>query len=427
MEQDKTPTENQNPQTEAAPNVAPETPAAEEQPMTASNGPAPAMPLPIVEKKKSKLPLVLLIILLLVGGGAAAWWFLLREEASAPATQTTPATSTQEQTAIKTGLNTLPYWASSETGKPGALFWTPLDGGAAVEAKALGSEQTVMEGLTNRNNVLFRTSGANGETIFLSTDGGKTYESIVTTKGGSGSDLGEQITSVAFSKDGSKIVMAVLVDGTNTVKQYDLATKETKDLFSVDKAGVFIQAYDSDKNTIIYSTGCYNCDGNRGVPLLLRDLAKAADTELIADSASGYVFQHTFKEDMTKMLYVTGAASTEGIGPAAPYKVMELDIATKTSTTLKEVKDSENVFVGYSKDGTAYYAAGNKVQTVKDVLLYESSKPIFGVHYVDAENVVVSSGTFSDFQVVNFEVKANKVTDLLSGGNNTKLAGVTIQ
>ena len=59
-------------------------------------------------------------------------------------------------------------------------------------------------------------------------------------------------------------------------------------------------------------------------------------------------------------------------------------------------------------------------------LLYEAGQPVHEVFYVSTETVFASVGTYENYALNRFDVKAQKSTQLLSGDDaTTRVFGIT--
>lgn len=383
-------------------------------------------------KKSKKKALLIILLLAIILATAVGVWTLMKGDKQPAAT---PPTSTD--TGIKPVENTLvPYAVAYAYGDPEKapreFFWRPLSGGERTTAGKIGSKNYLSYSDVYKDKVLVvstaGTDNKSGETVWYSKDSGKTYTKIFTGEPSDGQGLAAQITSAAFSTDGSAIVIGFLpTDGNNTVKEINPDTKAVTDLFNIEQRGVFIEEYDKTAKKLYYFTGCYNCDGSHSNKLLLRDIETKTESTVYEDTAKVGV-ETVFNSDLSKVLKVSGIIGM-GIGPGKPFTVEEFDIASKKSKKLVTINEDMIPKVGYSDgDSTPYYTQKASVYTVengKKTLLFEAAESIRDVYLVDQDQVVASAGTSEDYILTGYNVTTKKVTNILNGDANTNIFGVT--
>ncbi len=406
---------------------------------------APDQPVPPTEKpakpkkaksKKKKVLLILLVLLIVAGLLAVAafvWPGFMKDskEAAPAATSSTAPAETKTEPKVLTPVNVV--YAFSESAKNvHNLYWRPVAGGDRTQAGQLGGKSIITQSGVYEQKVFVVTETSDSTlNMWYSSDNGKSYSLIYESKDGNADALGNQITSAMFSKDGSKIIFGYLQDGLgkNTAKEIDPANKAVKDLFSIDKDGLYLKGYDSSTRTAYYYTGCYNCGGGGLDSLYSRDIANNKETTVFQENTRA-VYATIFNGDYSKILVVKAASAEPGEEPA-PYSVEEYTISSKaTKSLVADLKDY--TYAGYSSDGlTPYYSDGNNVYTVPasgaKSLVFQASKPIVGVSYVNKDLVVASSGTAADNILTSYNIATKAATTILSGDNDTRVIGVTQQ
>lgn len=372
----------------------------------------PEMPLQIKEKKKLKKPLIIsLLAALLLIGGASVWYFVIRD------TSTPASDNSNSQSNTSNSQTDEP----AHTGMAEFLLYTENVSGLSAQRMTLSDTSVdnsgeltggtfVINSQVSGDNALIHTSSSAGEQVWVSTDKGKSFKKIFQGEPGGDSSMGDQVTSAVFANDGASLLLAVLSgDRVNTVKEFNLSDATSKDLFTVDKDGVFLYGYDKSAKYVYYDTGCYNCDGFRQGTLLRQTVdsdAAAVEIYSLADNSLAST-SLTMSKDLKKAILVSATVNTEEIGFKAPYEVVEVDVATKTATTLKKVDDAAVTYVGagYTSEGKAYYYQGNSLKLINgDTLLMELGQPIKDVHFVSEHSIIVSAGDYSSFNVYSLDL-----------------------
>jgi hypothetical protein len=380
---------------------------------------------------KSKKPLILLAVLLILAALGAGYWFFLKDD-SAPASdqaQTTDEVSQEAEATKKTGdADTVAYAFKADDNANYSVFWRNVLGGDRTEVGPLGAKSFVTHSAVSGSNVAYATDnsfeGTAEKAVWLSTDGGKTYSKAM--------DISDntQVTSMLFSVDESELAVALLpnVGESNTVKSINVSSKQSKDLFSSDNAGVFLEGYSTEKKLLIYSEGCFNCDGNLGSPIYKWDLNAASRTEISdAKVSSGYA--HTVvRSDFTEILVAEGTLG-DGLGMGAPYNLLRIAVADGKVTPVAENVNGLLIGLGYMADNqTPYYALGKQILTAKGAaptVYFESDKDIVGAYFVSDKEVIVSTGQQSEFVLYRYDVAAKSSKNILNGDGNTTIFGVT--
>ncbi len=400
-------------------------------------------------QSRKKLVLILLILLIVIGLGA--WAISVRHKSSTKTTGQAQITSpaTQLQTAQP---DIIAYAFRAKDSDPYTIYWRPASGGDRTTALTLtGANNSPSYSDVRGQKVVFDANDG----IYVSQDAGKTYKNVYRLDPAKESQ-NQAITSLHFSNDGQKIVFAFLPgisngQSKNTVKVMDLDGQNATDLFSSDRAGVFVLNYDPTKKIIVYQTGCYFCDGGPGFPHL-RDLKTNQDKELFGVNSETNVFNTVaVNPDGQKILYYVGvndsalASEVAGLGwqGGPPYKIKQLDIGSSQTTDLASVgtlheKATDGKFrlytiqLGYTIDNQPFYSADKQLFVYKGSAfskVLEGNSNIFAVPFVSATKVIVETGedknnTFSTL-LTNYDVSSQKATTIYQGDNNTRLFGVT--
>lgn len=390
------------------------------------------------KKSKKKIIAILVLTILLACGAVAAWYFLVRDK-PAPSQQA-QTTTTEETSKQEIGFTpyTVAYAFRESEDVPYTLFWRPADGGDRTQVEKLSRDEFVNHSDAYGQSVVYSTD----TTIKASIDGGKTYQAILEL------GAGEQVTSLKISTTGKNVAVAVAPDNNegNTVKAVPLAGGEPKELYSSDKAGVFLYNWNEDKKQIVFGDGCYNCDGNT-LDWQLLNLDDKKVTKLAEDIKSEEASAHAVSFDGSKIVIVTGVidGSADGIGYAttAPYKIQLLDVASNEVTEVASVGSAgekntngtvrhRDIKVGFlAGTVTPYYVDDTNLYTLsgdKPNAFYESSEQIQSVSFVDDKNVIAGIGkTWDDYALINFNVETGESVTIFQGDANTNIFGVTTQ
>ncbi len=359
--------------------------------------------------KKYRWPLII-VLLIIIAAGAAVYWFAIREDKKATQGSSTSSQSTSETATSTPTTPDLVAYAFKEKTTPYSIYWRAATGGNRTEVKKLSVSDTVTFYDSFGANVAFSTTNS----IYVSTDGGRNYTAVYVGEGGA------QITSLKFSSEGKNLAFGLLpsLGKKNTVKAMDLSGKDLKDLFTSEMAGVFINAYSTGKQKIIYREGCYNCSVPPG-DLLLRDL-KTNGVTTILQVDPNKMGSPEVSNDLSKVIYIT----------LAPIKVNILNVADKKTTQITGPSSYKSLLVGFKVDGTTpYYVVDNQLYVVKDgkpTLVFKASDLMLKVVYVSDTDVIVGTGKdTSDYSLSNFNIGTQKIVKIFQGDNNTLIFGVT--
>lgn len=401
-------------------------------------------PQPLSVKKKSKKPLIatLVVLVVFIAAGIGSWFWWSNQQTLTDNKNATdqPANSSQQKLSEP---NTVAYsYGTSDLQTPRDLFWRPASGG---EKQNSSSKAYVDQSRIYGNQVIVSTyasPGAEMPTILYSKDGGKSYTTIFTgKKAASDSGLGDQITGIQFSSDGKSVIFALLPDNAkNTVKQISFdKPNEITDLMTSESRGVFLLGYNVKTKKLVFTEGCYNCDGNFSPTVYAYDTGVKQRTTLIdgKDKHLSVIANKSATKLLVTAPTVDKNKTTEdaflGYYVGAPYTLNIFDLESTKSEDLATVgSEAENKFVrgGFmSDDVTPYYYVGNQLFMLgknSPSLLYEAGKPVHEVFYASLETVYVSTGTYENFALNRFNIKAQKSTQLLTGDDvTTRIFGVT--
>lgn len=387
-------------------------------------------------KKTKTLIMVLITLLFLAAGGI---YFVLSKNnkpSVKPATNTSSVATKKETKSLQP--ENVAYAFRNKDDEPFVIYTRPAIGGERAESKKLPANEFTVNSDVHGANAAFATT----KDVYLSTDSGKSYEQIFI------GNTNDQVTSLQISKDGTSLAYAVLSGSeptVNTVKSYDIASKASKDLFTGEKAGIFIFGWNSKENKIIYSSGCYGCDGNRTSPVL-RELGNNTVKQLY-DTEKSSVVSVVVSDDFKTMLYSTATEDQDlypGLGGGgAPYTIRELTIADGSHKTLstfgtksEKKADGTNLFrsvrVGYtqSDNPVPYYTDGSSLFTFEgnsEKLLFSFDANTFIVDYVDKNNIIAGIGEYEKWTLNNYTIADKKSVKIFEGDKNTRFFGVTLK
>lgn len=401
---------------------------------------------PISDPKKDHKKKITLLGLFVALIGAA---FLARAIDHNPTSSLTPPTPPAIQTPQKEVAGTEPYafvYTTKQAGKKtdkcasddSQISIRPLVGGKSSNANKLKAGY-VNDSDTFKNRVLLVTSGDcgsdKGPSILFSRNSGKTYTEVYTGAPANKEGWQDQITSAKFASDGKSIVIASLLAdrSKNIVKEINVDTKDVKELFSIKKAGLFIEGYDAAKKQLYYYDGCYNCDGNTLSKLSVHDIVANTDTVLF-DTPKIISETTVASKDFSKFLIVKGKESENFLGSYPPFTIEEFDVATKTFKILLTFNKDVLLNVGYSEEGSPWYTLDKKlfslssaaaVDATKAPVLYEASKPIYDVYYVSKDRVIAGIGDYNKLDLIDYVVSSRALTNVFSGDENTRVYGLS--
>lgn len=382
------------------------------------------------------------VAFLTVAAGAFLW--LNSQPTDSNQANDLPANNSQQVKAP--APNTVVYGFKGDTlPGPGELFWRPAEGG---EGQTAASKAYVGSALVHGNQVLVESVGVDKKTptILYSNDGGKSYTAVFTGKpAATANELGDQITGMIFASDGKSVIFGLLPDNAkNTVKQVFFDKPNiTTDLMSTSARGVFPIAFNAKMKRLVFSEGCYNCDGNgASTSAIAYDVTSQTRTVLI-DGANKHL-GITANKSATRLLVTAPTVDEKRTGGndggfwgyyiGTPYQLTIFDIETgkniEPAFTVDGTSENDYVRGGFMADGqTPYYFVGNKVFMPgkgESTLLYEAGQPILEAFYVSRSTIFTSTGTYNGFTLNRFKIKDQSTKQILTGdGNSTRIFGVT--
>lgn len=420
-----------------------EIPPAYVPPETLPVQPAPTMPQTIEMPAHSaarKKPVLLAIcvalaIILIVG---LPLLFMMYGK-STPNDHETHSSEQQSKAAIFSQPENLVYARGDGKDAPYTLYAKSVTSDTQTEAMTLpsGVSFTGYPGsVIHGNQVAIATTDAatTQDSIYYSTDSGKSYKKIYT--GGQGA----QITSLAFASNGKALAMGLNPSLTSGNQVTELSLNDdhsTKTLFKIDEAGVFLKGYDQEKQEVIYFSGCYNCDGNMARDLRLYDIAAKKQETLY--SAANRIDGLAINADFTKILVAEGTLSQATNEQPydltkAPYVLASLDIANKTKETVITIDGGTLQEIGYTPDGKPYALTNKRAFTIADGkmnTLFETTEaisyPATNLFVGDSATVVGIAPTDTDRpnRVLYSKDNGTEPTELIKLNDATILLGVT--
>lgn len=398
-------------------------------------------------KKKFGKKKFMLIFLLLAAAGATAWWFLIKKDPT-PTSNNNQSTNQQQNTQTQSDFKTpdnIIYAFREADDAPLTIYSRPVGGGDRKELAKLAKNEFPGNSDVRNNVVAYSTDQA----IYVSTDSGTSFKKIYDLKQGVGGQLGEQVTSLKIDASADNLAVGILpIDGTqNSVNQFSLDGSTKNELFKSDKPGVFIDEWSQSLGKMVYSQGCYNCDGNQPTPLIWSQ-NKNQSSELSSSIKPGTLIDTDLNEINGQLVVVYGAAdkNSDGLGVniIAPYKISRFNInsddysetVVKTIGTVGEknpngTTKSRTVLGGFIwQTDNVYYTDDNQMFYLtdqKESLALSSDKLITRANFVDANTIIFNAGEKQsvDFVVNNHSVSGKQSTQVLVGDANTFIFGVT--
>ena len=391
----------------------------------------PDTPIQKPKKSKKKIIIIALVLLLLVGGTAAAYFLYFKKDAPEPASPQ----STQQPETKQPGPVALIY---SENSKVTQLEITDK---AKSEIMTIANSGYPLETDTHEEKAVFivPSEESGKDTVYYSDNNGQSFLKIYEGKAPAASDqLGEQITDVLFSNDGSSIVIGVLsqAGGGNTLTQIPLdGTYKPSQLMKIEAAGAFFYGYDDESQKIVLREGCYNCGGGYPTAISMYDMKTKEKSAVVKSDKP--IISFSINDDLTQAIYVAGVeAENDGglfaTGPYTTYLVSNPGQSSITKTTTLPNKGASEplpVVTGFTNDNQIPYASfGTSLYTYKDSKeqeFYTPSKPIQEIYYVDEKQIVSKNGESDAFTINHFVLEGNQNTLLLEGTQITYVIGTT--
>jgi hypothetical protein len=297
---------------------------------------------------------------------------------------------------------------------------------------------SVVQSAINGEKIALAVEGSSDKpapaTILYSDDNGKSYKSIWSgNTGATTADLGDQITSLAFSTDGSILLFGHLpeVAGQNRITEVTLnGENKANVLATIDQAGAFIHAYNKASGEIVYTSSCYNCGGGVIKKVFMFN-ANDKRTSLLIESSQGISPDIQPNRSFEKILYAENSIE-EGV-ITSDTVVKEVSLKDKKIQTLftKPKADPQVVQLGYMSDGsTPYYMTEKSVVSLgsnKQTDIFTTDKKILDVLYVSKTEIIVQTGEPEGaFTVSKFTMANKELTKILDGTATThRLIGIT--
>lgn len=388
-------------------------------------------------KTRSRLAVVMVIVGLLLVFMSVAYFIFLRDNDDTTDTPKTNAAQNQQAGSDAKQLEPLTVAYAHTTGEAPVFYWRSADGGDRQTASTLPNRNYVSHYDVWGESVAVVVEGdyetESPPAIWFSKDGGKSYSKTLDVA------KGHQITSLKFSNDGTVLVFGDLdsFGGTNQVKEVNITNRQSKLLFTSEKSGVFIKAYNRATSQLGYFEGCYNCDGNTYTELLVRDIVKNETKVLYKSDA--FIWAE-FNREATEVVLVSGQVNPNpmdlGDRGLAPFKLRKIFLESGEQVQLTSSFDSAPVRVGYLSDtAEPYIVLDKKIQMLSGTsvsTLYETTATIFDAYYVSSKSVFVATassvdeyGWSAETQLQRFDIEGQKTTTLLEADQNTRIFGVT--
>lgn len=396
-------------------------------------------------KSHKKLWIFLIVVVLLVGFTTGAYVLLGKKEATPTKKAKTPTPVVADMGSNTFTPDVVTYAYRGSESDPFTIYNRPAASGDRKEIIKIERDEYP--------NGINTVGGISGFTVaekklYLTTDGGKTYKSIVEIEDS------YMLISAYISGDGRRVAYSTYQSSgeSSSSKLYsvDLAGQNRKEITTASDVAISLEGYNESKAKVAFSEGCYQCDGARSA-YKLYDLKTNKSSNLYGDIAATTLADtlqaSAVSSDMSTLLFIEGTVqpgtATEGIGPlgTAPYKVQSRDLISGKTTLLETIgtKGEKNTngtamlrkfMVGF-KAGSAdpYYTEGMEIFEVVDGKpkeVYESATAINQVLFVSASSLVLATAkNDTDFDLINYNRTAKKPTLILEGDPGAILFGVT--
>ena len=388
-----------------------------------------------VKKKRSpkKILILLLVVIILAGVALSLRMFVFKQKAVAPDQSGNATTQNTQKQELTYEPDSVVYAFRAKDGDPYSIYLRPAAGGDRVEAAKLERDEVVLGGDTVGQKALFYTDSK----VYLSENGGKKFEPVLTV------GAGEQITSAKLSTESEFFVAAIFTGADGVVNKYGLDGKNKTEVLKTSNTAPTVYGFGSDK--LVYSEGCYNCDGPRTAYKIYDQKAKASK-DFLDTAKPENILEVRVDRLLSAISYVaatpSSAADDVGIGPGvSPYKVSVYNVKDGKTTQVTTIGTAgeknpngttkyRQIFIGFlAGTSTPYYAEGtdlSKVENNKSSPYYQSTKTLLTVPYVGKSSVIVGTGAdSSDYALSNYGFSDKKDTPIFSGDNNTIIIGVT--
>lgn len=399
----------------------------------------PDTPLNKPKKSKKKIVLIILLLLVLTGGAAAAYFLFYKKDVAAPAPQ--PQSQQTQDKMVTSGPVALSYITRASSEKPDTINSLVLSDNSTGKPFELAGYQAAMDSDIVGNSIAILATPKQGNSqsaIFYSNNNGETYTKIFETEASSESaSLGDQITSLSLSSDGSSVAIGLLPNetGKNVATEIDPKTKTTKTLFTSDQAGVFIHGYNKDKQ-IVYTKGCYNCGGELQKTIYSYDINNKKESVLTTTKDAFDKNSIIANKDFSSIAYIETGLSVEEIGdpfPMAPYNIKQINLDDGKVKTLKTIgKTGERLVtlsLGFMADGkTPYYVAEKTITALnntRETVLFESTKDyIYAAYYASNDMLYFSLGSDNPTLIYSYKNSDKKLTQLLKDTRVLRIIGI---
>jgi len=403
----------------------------------------PVKQVKLPSNRRKKVIMILLVLLLLGGGAAAAWYFFFRDTAS----DQPPASAPVQEETVSQNTNTpdaVIYAYRENENSPDTLYWRPAEGGDRTEITKLGRDEFLTHYDVEKNVVAYATDKG----IFLSSDGGRSFNEILSLEQAASDQLGDQITSLKLSNEANRLAYGLAPsEGKSTIQSVNLEGQDKKELLESDKKGLFILKWSDEKQKMVYWKGCYNCDGNTIDPVM-RDLAKGEEKQ-IDKTLKNTVYDSglAISDDLSTMVVAQGTPDDSanvgiGITLTAPYSVSSIDLESLKKIELATVGQAgeknpngttkyRSVLTGFvGNSTTAYYSDDESIYSLEGgdspALLFAAKQDILYVPFINEDEYIVGFGESSnDYQLAHYSTDTKKTVQVFLGDDNTAILGVT--
>lgn len=395
-------------------------------------------------KKFNKSKVYVLTLIGLIAVGVVLWLLVFNnpKKAEAPVSNVTTDTNSAQVTSNqpaqkKISADKIIYAYSNSGANDLKIYSRPAGGGDKKELLSFTAGE-IMESYSVRGQsiALAITGGSpKGLKIMFSSDGGVTFKPIYQK---ANSEL--QVTSLMLSDDASSLTMALLETPASKNKVYEVpldGSGSIKELFTAATAGVAMYSYSTKTSSIVFSEGCWNCDGFNNKEIFSYDINAKARKSLYQSPIGGLSLGVT--SDGTEMIVAEGSKYTgppsEGLGgpiTQPPYKFISVNIKSGDKKQVGETNDKVQD-VGYISNVQPYYVSDKKVEELVStpVTKFEADKQISEAAYVSDTEVVVATGVadaygyIKDYSLSTFKLTDKSIIKVLEGDQQTTIIGVT--
>ncbi len=300
------------------------------------------------------------------------------------------------------------------------------------------------------NNVAFVV----GSDVYASKDGGESFQKIFT------GPVGEDITSIRFSKHQARLTIAVSSSYGEAAKDSSFGNKvisinsdgsDEKTLFTTKDIGIYIKDWSVNAGKVLYQSGCNRCDQ---VPRTtnIYDLKTKVTTKLpLNDTAT--LGNLVLNDAATRVTYTTAFHdaniqiydSLDGSYYGPPYSFYQYDIALKKNRlalrigkkvsspkSTKDIPGAPVIATAGTKYGRQhYYLYQNSIS-----LLYDDNSThqllnipgtIRDVLFVSEAQVLAITGTDQSWSLISFDPKSEGQQVLFKGDSAITPLGMSDQ